>query len=117
MLSRAKTDFAGFLKNEAGKAKYSLLKEAGAIKNKYLLLSAAQTPSKAMLKHSIEKERIEELMHETNAWTIFFAALKNLLLTKKQECAWLRSEGIRNKIEQFVNNIENSICLKQSQMH
>ena len=37
------------------------MKEAKAIKNKYFLLSAVQTPAKVMLKDSIEKERIEKL--------------------------------------------------------
>ena len=61
----------------AGKAKYSLLKEAKAIKNKYLLLSTAQTPMKVMLKYSIEKERMGELQ-ERPTHGQFFAASKNL---------------------------------------
>ena len=46
-------------------------------------MSTAQTPVKVMPNDSIEKERMDELQ-EKPMHGQFFAALKSLLLTKKQ---------------------------------
>ena len=82
-IEQDKGRFCRLLKNhEAGKENI-LLKEAKAIKNKYLLLSTTQTPAKVMLKDSTEEERTEELQ-EKPMHGQFFAASKNLLSTKKQ---------------------------------
>ena len=81
-------------KHEAGNAKYSLLKKKKAIKNKYLLLSTAQTIDNDAKGQHKEGE-IRRTAGETNAWT-FFCSLEKPFVVKEASCAWLRSAQMRN---------------------
>ena len=88
ILSKAKTGFVK--KHEDGKAKYSLLNEAKAIKNKYLLLSTANSnTSESDAKGHLEKERIEELRDKPMREQFF--CLEKPFVDKEASCAWLRS--------------------------
>ena len=70
-------------KHESGKAKHSLMKEAKAIKNKYLLLRTAQIISESVAKGQLSEGENRRTARETNAWSIF-CSLEKPFVDKKQ---------------------------------
>jgi hypothetical protein len=85
----------------AGKAKYSLLKEANLIKQKFTTKETVTQNIKNPRKSNVEIKKIEELMSKS-VHGQFYQDLEIPSVDKEKYLAWLCSSGLKGEMESLT---------------